>query len=377
MLKKHFFSVLLVLVIVLASFFGVGCAQSGRIEDIGSTTIPRIHPKLVLLEDGRVLVLGGQRGSVSLEKYGLDPKKPVPNEIYDPVAKKFTLINGLPDFKKRFASAVTLLPNGKVLVTGGSLLSYGSNSTTEIYDPVTGLSVPGPDMLSARKRHAAISLKNGNVLIIGGDPGKYINKKMKQLEQKWDLHQIEIYDWKKNRFELAGKTIHPAPLVGALLLNDGRILISAGSSLEIYNPDTRKTTPAGHRIYERVGSTWVSLADGRVLIIGAPNFEGPKRAEIYDPKTGQSELTGAVKKMVFANAATLLPDGKVLVSGDLNNVFHDTCLELFDPKTGEFTLIKEYRSNFIGSTMIRLKDGNVLMFDTFSDQNVKLYIPNK
>ena len=370
---------LLGLLIVLNCFLGVGCAQSGQIEDIGKTLIPRVHPRLVLLKDGKVLILGGQMGQVSLQKYGLDPKAPVPNEIYDPITRKITFIRGLSNPENRFASAASLLPDGKILITGGSLLSYGSNGTSEIYDPDTGISLPGPDMLSSRKRHVAIALKNGNVLIMGGDPGKYINRKMKQLEKKWDLHQIELYDWKEKKFKIVGKTTSVANLIGANLLPDGRVLTGTQSNLEVYDPSTKKTIPAGHLIYGRVGSIWTTLSDGRVLIVGALNFEGPRRAEIYDPKTGKSKLTGTVKKMVFANAATLLPDGKVLVSGELNNVFRGTCLELFDPETGEFTLVKEYFNSFIGSTMLRLKDGSVLMLDAVDSNqpNIKIYIPKK
>ena len=91
---------------------------------------------------------------------------------------------------KRSAHTATLLPNGKVLVSGGWDLRHGVSdpepnpegiafasdyylirSSSELYDPVTKLWTPTGSMLAARESHTATLLPNGMVLAAGG--GRY------------------------------------------------------------------------------------------------------------------------------------------------------------------------------------------------------------
>ena len=69
-------------------------------------------------------------------------------------------------------SALTLLPDGKVLASGG-IGGIGGGiefymSTTEIYNPETNNWYPGPDMAVPRFSHTATALPDGRVLIAGG-----------------------------------------------------------------------------------------------------------------------------------------------------------------------------------------------------------------
>src|ERR1022692_3001481 len=61
----------------------------------------------------------------------------------------------------------TLLPNGKLLVTGG--FSVFILASAEIYDPVanTWTATPNP-MTAARRSHTASLMSNGKVLVVGG-----------------------------------------------------------------------------------------------------------------------------------------------------------------------------------------------------------------
>ncbi|CAF4569247.1 unnamed protein product [Rotaria sp. Silwood2] len=63
----------------------------------------------------------------------------------------------------------SLLPDGRVLITGG----YGERTvnTTELYDPSTETFSVGPHMASARSFHKATILKDGKVLVTGGSTG--------------------------------------------------------------------------------------------------------------------------------------------------------------------------------------------------------------
>src|SRR6266849_4955200 len=61
----------------------------------------------------------------------------------------------------------TLLPNGKVLVAGGSG-SSGALAGAELYDLATGTWTAIGSLVTARVRHTATLLRDGKVLVAGG-----------------------------------------------------------------------------------------------------------------------------------------------------------------------------------------------------------------
>jgi len=63
----------------------------------------------------------------------------------------------------RVNHTATLLPNGKVLVTGGQL-----QKTSELYDPTTGTWAFTGSMTALRQNHTATLLPDGRVLVTGG-----------------------------------------------------------------------------------------------------------------------------------------------------------------------------------------------------------------
>ena len=70
----------------------------------------------------------------------------------------------------REAHTATLLPSGKVLVTGG-LNGYTALASVELYDPVTNSWSTMASMSVPRENHTATLLPNGDVVVIGGDDG--------------------------------------------------------------------------------------------------------------------------------------------------------------------------------------------------------------
>ncbi|CAF3707010.1 unnamed protein product [Rotaria sp. Silwood1] len=67
----------------------------------------------------------------------------------------------------RFSHTASVLPNGKVLVTGG-YDAFSAMNSTELYDPSTGTWQMTSHMNYARGSHSASVLKNGNVFVAGG-----------------------------------------------------------------------------------------------------------------------------------------------------------------------------------------------------------------
>lgn len=87
---------------------------------------------------------------------------------------------------RRAAHTATLLPDGRVLVTGG--LAEGTNlASSEVFNPETKTFGSAGNMSVARAGHTATLLLNGKVLIAGGYNGNY-------------LASAELYDPAANSF---------------------------------------------------------------------------------------------------------------------------------------------------------------------------------
>jgi hypothetical protein len=90
-------------------------------------------------------------------------------ELYDPATGTFRHTNGNMNARRAFHSA-TLLPNGKVLIAGGSDEGHpwSASDTAELYNPDTEqFSLVESKMTALRSDHSATLLPNGKVLIVG------------------------------------------------------------------------------------------------------------------------------------------------------------------------------------------------------------------
>src|ERR1019366_8126321 len=68
----------------------------------------------------------------------------------------------------RSSHTATLLPNGTVLVAGGTN-SYSAFRSAELYDPATGTWSATGNLTTPRNAHTATVLPNGTVLVAGGN----------------------------------------------------------------------------------------------------------------------------------------------------------------------------------------------------------------
>lgn len=108
-----------------------------------------------LLPDGRVLITGGTDGRGWRGQL-------TQAEIYDPAKGIFTATANMNSAHFKHLGTLVVLPNGKVLIAGGA-------QSVEVYHPVTGTFTTAASSLDEARYFATATLfKNGKVLITGG-----------------------------------------------------------------------------------------------------------------------------------------------------------------------------------------------------------------
>jgi hypothetical protein len=333
--------------------------SSGRFTPTGSMHTARGLHTATLLADGKVLFAGGATRADPLCIGGIASA-----ELYDSVAGSFSPTGGMN--AARYAHTATLLPNGEVLVTGG----FGSGvdcedlgtpvlTTAEIYDPSNASFKMTGNMAEAREEHTATLLPAGKVLITGGND-----------ENDVGSATAELFDPGIGKFTSTGNMASPRSEHTATLLANGRVLIVGGlassssnplAMAEIYDPTTHAFTPTGNLVIGRFGHAAILLPDGRVLIIGGGTGTSGARAsvltaELYDPSTGSFSATGATAVDRGGSTATLLSDGTVLVAGGGGST-----AELYDPVTGTFSPTGGMEIGRAGHSATLLPGGMVLV----------------
>jgi N-acetylneuraminic acid mutarotase len=111
----------------------------------------------ISLANGRVLLAGG------LDESGTSHVKAT--EIYDPKSRVWERIGDMNVGRDTFS--MTLMEDGKVLVAGGES-DLGKTNSAEILDLATGVWTPAAPMLHARIRCSAFLLPNGHIMVAGG-----------------------------------------------------------------------------------------------------------------------------------------------------------------------------------------------------------------
>jgi hypothetical protein len=297
-----------------------------KFRDAGSLNYPRVAHNAILLNDGKILVFGGEQ--LIANKYGLGSKVVSVAEIYDPVKEESKVLKELQSesrtptitkynddevlvveswMKKAFKFNLKtrkktelknnyehrepksfLLKDGRVLV-----LSMFSNSKTfynfEIFNPKTNKFIPLDKLvnnsLTGNKvigsindsknlpmlRSTAILLKNGKVLLTGGN----------------DLSSsspLVILDVDKQLFQRLPCSINRYDH-SLVLLNDGKVLITGGIGF--------------------FGGGWL------------PGFSRDwlKTAEVFDPKTNTIQSVKDMNDYRVSHQSTLLKNGTVLITG--------------------------------------------------------------
>jgi len=370
------------LALTASSLAAAAEADGSAGADHDGVPIARGMHTATLLPDGRALIAGGgTTGGIEVAEA----------EVWDPASERSEIVGSLA--QTRWGSTASLLPDGRVLLAGGSTQQDPTGEmpategpfsleSTEIWDAEAGFTA-GVPMAVARFGHTATTLPDGRVLVVGGT-------------QEDSPVAAEIWDPGTGTFLPSGTPLvernwgHTATL-----LPDGRVLFVGGQSAagigtydmtlvelavaEVWDPRTDEFTEAGALEIGRVFHTASPLPDGRVLVTGGFGTDADDQptlidsAVAWDPATNSFTEVATMTVGRIDHLASVLPDGKVFIAGGIGfeggvpdpeadiGPSPVTLVELFDPVTESFAPVGRLTEGREYGTATALADGRVLL----------------
>jgi hypothetical protein len=422
--------------------------RSGQVTNSTPMNFGRFDHTAELLLDGRVMVAGGDNGSGARNAV----------ELFDPLGETWTVVNSMasarsehfmtrlptgevlvangimdqssgprlntaelfrpdsgtwltvgPTGTAHHRGAMTLLPDGGVIITGGTTNGTVALATTEHYNAATRTFVAGPLMLAARVGHAASVLRGGELLVSGG------------TNYSSTLPRAERLNPAALGFVDAGPMVTPRDSPDVALLPDGKLLIAGGfsplgvetPSAELFNPDagtfsaapsmpqarntavavplftgqvlfsggrtSSSTTLSSNLLYDLSSPQWTAGAaltvrrDGasfdllnnqRVLRAGGQAPAGPALADaqLYDPLTNSWSPAASLGSARAHHGSMMLNDGRLLVVGGHNGTTPLASCELYDAASNSWTATGAMATALIPGPLVLLHDGRVGRF---------------
>jgi large repetitive protein len=333
----------------VAGHVSIAMAQSpGTFIPTGNMSTPRAGYAATLLLNGKVLIAGGYQG-IDGGINGLLASA----ELYDPTTRAFNPTGSMTT--PRAFHTATLLADGRVLIAGG-LNGDQTLATAELYDTFTGAFTPTGNMTTALGQFSATLLADGRVLMTG-------------CANPCNSPVAELYDSTTGGFTTVGTPSGHRPSGDgsgetSTLLADGRVLITGGCKAQLFDPAAGTFTFTGDMtsqcgIYCSGGPpcsfysyTATLLTNAKILFVGSGE-DAPVDVELYDPAAGTFTSLGTLG-VEFYSAATLIPDGTVLITGA-------DAAKLYMPTNGTFSLAGSMNEGRNSHTPTLLSDGTVLL----------------
>lgn len=280
------------------------------------------------LADGTVLFVGGYLGPQG-ENIG-----PPWNHTFDPV--NLTWTRRANSRRGRWYPTATRLPNGKVLITGGTDEETNPNTDIDLYSNGKLKKIGSRSMEFYPLQHV---VPNGRVVSFVPDtPGTtyFINPSKGTLTPAPAAGMSKAY---------AASVLLPGGVSGS-----SRVMVLGGADHLRDSSGTYTAPHAATQVLDAAhpGAGWrpkaplpeprifanvVILPDGSLLVVGGENAGVPvRRAALYDPAADTWRILASQTEMRrYHSIAVLLPDGRVLSGGDNFPGGGADTLEVFSP----------------------------------------------
>lgn len=247
--------------------------------------------------------------------------------------------------------AAVCLPDGRVLLVGGSTDEASELASTLFWEPETRRFREGPPLLQARSRPAAVTLTDGAVLVVGAgldedeEPGLY---RYTPRGTRAELLRPGASAW-----EPAGEAARLFH-VGPVCASHERVLLVSGQDMSSLRGSDNAPPLQCSELWEREGLTWrlagsrleprqdaeaITLSDGRILVVGGW-FEDRLlgTAEVWDPRTDRWSPAGVLSRPRTRFALVALPEGRAAVCGGfLEGSALTNTVELWEPQQGTWS----------------------------------------
>lgn len=328
----------------LATAGTTALAVQGRWEPAFPT--PVVAVDVHLLKTGKVLLWGDQ-GSAYLWSSATG---------FTPVTKPFRI----------FCAGHTFLPDGRLLVVGGTSPQTRGLRYATVFDPTTGQWSSTPSMAQGRYYPTATALPGGGTLVVSGHDTAKVDVTIPEVRgpagwRRLTTAPLDIPDpfypamfvAPNGKVFLAGfqqatryldvtgtghwstvgdRNVADRRLGSAVMYAPGKVLYAGGgdpptASAEVIDLSPNQGAPAWRTVpgmaFARRQMNATILADGSVLVTGGtsgPGFNNQagavKVAELWNPKTEMwTSMAAEAKIRTYHSTAILLPSGKVLSSG--------------------------------------------------------------
>jgi hypothetical protein len=344
----------------LTSFYNLA---TNTIDPAGQLQVSRYAHTATTLQNGDVVVIGGDT-SFPVDNEG-SPTVTGLAEVYHPASLAFSPSGVM--LVPRGAHTATLLPDGKVLITGGVDGSGNYVSQAELYDPpARSFSAAGTTTGIGYGSGATLISSPGapaQVLVYGGSNAN---------TQLWS-------EATKSFTDAASMAAIQGEFATPVLNSRGEYVIAAGTDATGFNTTlVQNLSPTSHDFQTaspltraRGENTLTKLANGALLVAGGA-VDGSATAELQGSDSNSWDLlsggspcpgsSGCMQTYRYSHTATLLPNGSVFLAGGLsrdNDPIPST--ELFNPANGQFTTGPvddaqgQHTANFISTSTTALQ----------------------
>ena len=367
---------------------GAGPLQSGP-EVIGQWSSPAVSTEIIaihmhLLPNGKVLLWQDDNNA------GYPPTRigtQTLARVWDVNTGVITTVNLTG--KNLFCSGHAFLPDGRLFIAGGHDTGDGDGiREAHIFDSTNNSWTQMSQLMNMGRWYpSALTLGNGEIVVVSGNDSGSNNT----TPDVWKTN--DGGGWRR----LTGASLGLQTYPYLHLAPNGKVFFTGpeGTSRYLDTADPGAWSFVAERVGgERISGGSVMYEPGKVVMMGGRESTNVKNtAEIIDLNGAATWTATGVGSMAHARIqmnATILPDGKVLVTGGTNSLDEAAGAilqaEMWNPATKNFSpMASMAKKRLYHSTAILLPDGRVLsagggrppgpLFPDLHNSNAEFYSP--